>query len=182
MLLRWRGATAPRPGVPAGHSQSLSFRLALTYWLTLELPPPPSPLPPPPRRVPARSLHRLCAGAGGRPLLGGPQGGRHAVWVRTGRPRAASAVALVGPAACPWRSALLPPSPQQLLLPLLTFHDTVSVLLSCRVAAIWACNLGMLLAARLGHGFPFAAISPHLAFLDAHRRALARTHPCPPPA
>ncbi|PSC74649.1 membrane-bound O-acyltransferase isoform X1 [Micractinium conductrix] len=36
-------------------------------------------------------------------------------------------------------------------------------------ASIWACNLGLLLAARLGNGFRFARVAGVLAPLDAHR-------------
>lgn len=39
----------------------------------------------------------------------------------------------------------------------------------CRAASIWACNLGLLLAARLGNGFRFARVAGVLAPLDAHR-------------
>ena len=39
----------------------------------------------------------------------------------------------------------------------------------CRALAVWACNLGLLLAARLGNGFRFADLASALAPLDAHR-------------
>ena len=39
----------------------------------------------------------------------------------------------------------------------------------CRAAVIWAFNIGLLLAARLGNGFRFAALGPWLALLDSHR-------------
>ncbi|KAI7845564.1 hypothetical protein COHA_000854 [Chlorella ohadii] len=38
--------------------------------------------------------------------------------------------------------------------------------------AIWACNIGLLLAARLGDGFRFASLLPALAPLDGHRGAM----------
>lgn len=38
-----------------------------------------------------------------------------------------------------------------------------------RAAAAWACNLGLLLAARVGNGFLFSGISAALAPLDRHR-------------
>ena len=39
----------------------------------------------------------------------------------------------------------------------------------CRAAVIWAFNIGLLLAARLGNGFRFAALGPLLAPLESHR-------------
>lgn len=39
----------------------------------------------------------------------------------------------------------------------------------CSAAIVWACNLSLLLAARLGKGFRFASLGRLLAPLDNHR-------------